>query len=194
MLCFNVQGEPDFIFNLISSKYINLNALFARPAVEESRSIDADSTFVSDIGLLVKSKHQKKPVKIKISASDHSVNVLGSHTIVTDSSITVKISKNGDISVSTASKENDVMLYVETEYGFAIKVRFLKKHLDMFITDNSGFINNTHGLLGEYVHNIICTFTSANTILTTYYMYAMKVCIKCKYSCFSINKTGGLVE
>ena len=82
MLCFNVQGEPDFIFNLISSKYINLNALFARPAVEESRSIDADSTFVSDIGLLVKSKHQKKPVKIKISASDHSVDVLGSHTLL----------------------------------------------------------------------------------------------------------------
>ena len=154
MLCFNVQGEPDFIFNLISSKYINLNALFAKPAEEESRSIDADSTFVSEVGLLVKSKYQNKPVKIKISAFDHSIDVLGSHTTLMDSSITVKVSENGNISVSTASKENDVMLYVETEHGFAIKVRFLKKHLDMFITDNSGFTNNTHGLLGKYVVTI----------------------------------------
>ena len=153
MLCFNVQGEPDFMFNLISSKYINLNALFVKPADEESRSIDADSTFVSEVGLAVKSMHQNKPVKIKISAFDHSIDVLDSHTIVTDSSITVKVSKDGSIniatSVTTANKEDNAMLYVETEYGFAIKVRFLKKHLDMFITDNSGFTNNTHGLLGK---------------------------------------------
>ena len=148
MLCFNVQGKPDFIFNLISSKYVNL---FAKPAEEESRSIDADSTFVSEVGLLVKSKPKYKAVKTKISAFDHSIDVLGSHTTLTDSSITVKVSKSDNISVSTASKENDVMLYVETEYGFAIKIRFLKKHLDMFITDNSGFANNTHGLLGKYV-------------------------------------------
>ena len=153
MLCFNVQGEPDFIFNLISSKYINLNALFVKPADEESKSIDADSTFVSEVGLLVKSKHQNKPVKIKISAFDHSIDVLGSHTVITDSSITVKVCKEGKISIgtsaSTANKENDAMLYVETEYGFAIIVRFLKKHLDMFITDNSGFTNDTHGILGK---------------------------------------------
>ena len=153
MLCFNVQGEPDFMFNLISSKYINLNALFVKPADEESRSIDADSTFVSEVGLAVKSMHQNKPVKIKISAFDHSIDVLDSHTIVTDGSITVKVSKDGSIniatSVTTANKEDNAMLYVETEYGFAIKVRFLKKHLDMFITDNSGFTNNTHGLLGK---------------------------------------------
>ena len=153
MLCFNVQREPDFIFNLISSKYINLNALFVKPADEESRSIDADSTFVSEVGLAVKSKHQNKPAKIKISAFNHSTDVLDSHTIITDSSITIEVSKDGSIniatSVSTANKEDDAMLYVETEYGFATEVQFHKKHLDMFITDNSGFTNNTHGLLGK---------------------------------------------
>ena len=156
MLCFNVQGEPNFSFNLISSKYINLNALFVTPAEEESKSIDADATFVGDLGLVVKSKNLKEMVKIKISASDHSINVLGSHTILMDNSVTVKINEEGKAIVksttptSTVSKEKNAWLYIDTEYGFGMKIRFLKKHLDMFITDNSGFTNNTHGLLGKY--------------------------------------------
>ena len=152
MLCFNVQGEPDFTFNLISSEYINLNALFVKPADEESRSIDADSTFVSEVGLLVKSEDQDNPIKIKLSALDHSINVSGSHTVITDDSVTVKIGKDGEINIGTSvlpsKNEKEALIYVETDYGVAIKVRFLKKHLDMFITDNSGFTNNTHGLLG----------------------------------------------
>lgn len=149
MLCFNVQGEPDFIFNLISSNYINLNALFVKPSGEESRSIDADSTFVGAVGLSVKSKNYSETVKIKISAFDHSIDVLGSHTIVKDSAITVKVNKDGKANVAIGAS-SEALLYVETEYGFAIKIRFLKKHLDMFITENSGFTNNTHGLLGKY--------------------------------------------
>ena len=156
MLCFNVQGEPDFVFNLISSEYINLNALFAKPADEESKSIDPNSTFVSEVGLVIRPKTGNKTIEIKISAFDHSIDLLDSHTVVRDSPITIKV-QDGKATINVESSYNkvkDSMLYVETGYGFVMKVGFLKKHLDMFITDNSGFTINTHGLLGGHYYKL----------------------------------------
>ena len=49
-LCFSVQGEPNFAFNLINSKYIQLNAQFVLPAEDESNTIANVSTFLGDLG------------------------------------------------------------------------------------------------------------------------------------------------
>ena len=48
-MCFSVQGEPNLAFNLISDKYIKLNAQFVLPAKDGSNIIANVSTFLGDL-------------------------------------------------------------------------------------------------------------------------------------------------
>jgi len=38
-MCFSIQGEPNFSFNLINDKYIRLNGQFVQPVEGESNTI-----------------------------------------------------------------------------------------------------------------------------------------------------------
>ena len=75
-LCFSVQGEPNFAFNLINSKYIQLNAQFVLPSEDESNTIANVSTFLGDLGIVIQNDDTSKPVVIHVSAQDHSVKVM----------------------------------------------------------------------------------------------------------------------
>ena len=47
-------------------------------------------------------------------------------------------------------KDESAWLYISSEFGFGIKVRFYKKHLDLFLTKTSGLTNEAHGIIGNY--------------------------------------------
>ena len=154
-ICFSVQGEPNFIFNLINSKYIQLNAQFVLPTEDESNTIANVSTFLGDLGLVIWNKDTSKPVVIHVSAQDHSINVDNSITVVKDkpvfvdvSNSTVAINLNSDSQTTKLVKDESAWLYIDTE-DFGIKVRFYKKHLDLFLTKTSGLSKDTHGLIGK---------------------------------------------
>jgi len=151
-LCFSVQGEPDFAFNLISDKYIKLNGQFVLPSEEESRKIHNVSTFLGDLALVIINQEKNSSTIIKVSALDHSVLVGDSLTIVKDKSVTVNVFKKVttiiDAHVQTNRlKDESAWLYINTD-GFGIKIRFYKKHLDMFLTETDGLTRHTHGLIG----------------------------------------------
>ena len=151
-MCFSIQGEPDFAFNLISDKYIKLNGQFVLPAEEESHTISNVSTFLGDLGLVITNQKTNSSTVIKVSAVDHSVLVGNSLTIVKDRPVTVnvfdKITISVDAHVQTKRlKDESAWLYISTD-GFGIKVRFYKKHLDMFLTKTNGLTKEAHGLIG----------------------------------------------
>ena len=154
-ICFSVQGEPNFAFNLIDSKYIQLNAQFVLPTEDESKTIANVSTFLGDLGMVIRNKETSKPVVIHVSAQDHSIKVDDSITVVKDKSVfvnvshsTVAINVNSDSQTAKLMKEGSSWLYINGE-GFGIKVRFYKKHLNLFLTETSGLSSDTHGLIGK---------------------------------------------
>ena len=79
-LCFNVQGEPDFPFNLISDKYVQLNGVFVLPAEGERGNISSGATFLGMLGVVVRSPVTGKVNNIKVCGHDRSI-VVGDNTL-----------------------------------------------------------------------------------------------------------------
>ena len=154
-LCFSIQGQPNFAFNLISDKYIQINAEFVLPAEGESNTIANVSTFIGDLGMVIRNKDTDKQVVIHVSAQDHSVLVDDSLAIVKDKTVFVDVSNgkvainiNADSQNTKVKKDESAWLYINTE-GFGVKVKFYKKHLDMLFTETNGLSKDALGLIGK---------------------------------------------
>ena len=153
-LCYSVQGQPDFMFSLIKDKYIQLNAQFVLPASDESHTIANVSTFLGDLGLLLRCPDTGITTAIQVSARDHSIKVENEHIVVGTKPVMVMIS---NISVTTAVyaeeqdklKDESAWLYISSDIGFGMKIRFYKKHLDMMITKSDGLTSEADGLIGK---------------------------------------------
>ena len=165
-LCFSVQGQPDFIFSLIKDKHVQLNTQFVLPAEDESHTIANVSTFLGNLGLLLRSPVTDNTTAIKVSAEDHTVLVDGSVITVKDKPVIVQVSNTFivDITVDVNQqvqtiKDGSAWLYIYTEFGFGIKVRFYKKHLDLFLTKTSGLTNEAHGIIGTYIYTYNYIYT-----------------------------------
>ena len=161
-LCFNIQGEPDFPFSLISDKYIQLNGVFVLPAEGESDSISHGASFLGMLGMVFRSPDTGKVNIIKVFAHDHSI-VVGDSTLTVvnnkqvnlDITDTVMISIH-DITLSN-TKDEFAWLSINTNLGFSFTVRFYKKHLDLFLTNTSGLSKQADGLIGKHFN--ICQET-----------------------------------
>ena len=158
-LCFSVQGQPDFMFSLIKDKYVQLNAQFVLPAEDESHTIANVSTFLGNLGLLLRHPVTGNGTTIRVSAQDHTVMVGGSVTTVKDKPVTVQVSNTFAVDIvvdanqqMASVKDASAWLYVNTEFGFGIKVRFYKQYLDLFLTKTSGLTKDTHGLIGIVIY------------------------------------------
>ena len=157
-LCFSVQGLPDFMFSLIKDKYVQLNAQFVLPAKDESHTIANVSTFLGNLGLVLRSPVTGNTTAIKVSAEDHTVLVDGSVITVKDKPVAVQVSNTFIVDITFdvnheqvhTIKDSSAWLYINTESGFGIKVRFYKQHLDLFLTKTSGLTNEAHGIIGNY--------------------------------------------
>ena len=92
--CYSMQGMADFVFNLLSDYFININAYFVLPEEEKRSRFKEYATFIGDIGILIRLDGQRgneNMTKISISASDHSVSVDGIKTVVSDHSLNIVI-------------------------------------------------------------------------------------------------------
>ena len=180
------MGIPEFVFNLFSDVNLQLNAKFALPQADESRHILESATFIQQLGLIV--KHPKKGIhnKVKISALDHSIVVADSLIIVKQYPVTVNIINNTvTITVETVSANpgHDETAWVKiiTDVGFNLKLKFVKKHLDYVITDNSGLTSKAHGIQGSYIRIYLCINSMQSMTFTL-----MHICI---YTGFVILNT-----
>ena len=159
-LCYSVQGQPDFMFSLIKDKYIQLNAQFVLPADDESHTIANVSTFLGDLGLSLTSPDTGSTTAILVSARDHSIKVENEHIVVGSKPVSVKISNTSVTATVYAEveeklKDESAWLYIDSDIGFGIKIRFYKKHLDMMITKSDGLTSEAGGLVGKY--NVLYT-------------------------------------
>ena len=143
------------MFNLIKDRYVHLNAQFVLPAEDESHTIANVSTFLGNLGLVLRSPVTGNTTAIKVSAEDHTVQVGNSIIIVKDKPVNLIISSNFDV-IQQIDEGDLPLLYINSEFGFGIKVRFYKKHLDMLLTKTSGLTKEAHGLIGKNNTIITC--------------------------------------
>ena len=142
--------------SLIRDKYVKLNAQFVLPASDESNTIANVSTFLGNLGLLLRSPKTGKTVSAKMSARDHSIKVDDELVKIDNNPVTVTISTEYNITVDIGTKvdKGSAWLTIKTDVGFGMKIRFYKKHLDLMITNNEGLTNESDGLMGKSV--ILC--------------------------------------
>ena len=104
---------------------------------------------MDSLGLLVTSPDTADKTVIKVSAIDHSVLVGSS---LTDKPVTACgcLQCNVNANIQTGRLNDELAwLYINTNVGFSMKVRFYKKHMNLFLTKTSGLTKAAHGLIGK---------------------------------------------
>lgn len=159
-LCFSVQGEPDFIFNLFSDINIQVNAKFSLPHQDESRSLMNGSTFIQDVGLMFKAPNNKSIItQIKACGHHHIINVSGNVINVSNKPVTITI-VNGSVQFKISSEktiaesiDETAVVSIVSDVGFAAEIKFVKRHIDMSISDTTGLSKWAHGIQGKVSTN-----------------------------------------
>ena len=145
------------MFSLIKDKFIQLNALFILPAKDvESETIGNVSTFMGKLGLSLQCPLTEKITNIQVSAQDHTISVAEAVVAVRDKAVTVKISKDSNVSIvvdgnvqSGLRRDESAWLNIISDIGFGVRVRFYKKHLNIFLENTDLLTKKAHGLLGK---------------------------------------------
>ena len=172
--CFSIQGLPEFIFSLFSDRNLQLNAKFCEPSVEESRSLMNRSTFIQQLGLIIKHPISGAATKVNISALDHSILIADSHISVKEYPVIINIIDNTvttTVETVSVNPDHDETAWVRiiTDVSFSLRLKFIKKHLDYIITDSSGLTSKAHGLQGIYI--IVVSIISHKHGLVVIYTY-----------------------
>ena len=121
--------------------------------------------------MVVHNQDTDKDVIIHVSVQDHSVLVENSLTVVKDKTVFVDvfnskiiINVNTNMQTTKLTKDESAWLYINTE-GFGIKVRFYKKHLDMFFTKTSGLRKKLMDLLVSWLVSYVVVMIQSYSVL-----------------------------
>ena len=153
-LCYSMQGLAGFIFNLISHSNVNLNAYFITS--QEESNLKEYATFLEDIGIMVQPDHcmgecqSKHITKITISASDRSVFLDGSRTVISDRPIHVTVDNSTTtIQLGEVTKGDIPSLTVSIKKPkLSFRINFV---IDLMVMDDSSISSDYHGIMGECV-------------------------------------------
>ena len=165
LLCYSMQGLAYFAFNLISDPTININAYFIPP--EKKEDFKEYATFLGDIGIMIQPNNcegkckTEDITKITISASDRSVLLDGSRTVLSDRPVHVMVD-NTTATIQLGEKlkkgEHPNMIVSVKKPTLSFKVNFVNEHLDLAVMDDNGISDGCHGIMGKFhtpFHSII---------------------------------------
>ncbi len=158
-LCFSVQGQHDYSFNLISNKLIQMNARFIQDAKRD------EVTWIGSLGIVVMTTStNRNTTKIRFEAEDKMIYI-GEKLSLHVKKIDRLTFSNGKLTVSEAlrnKKEKKFRVHVElVDVGLSFRVDFVKGHLDMTWNKVGRQPANSHGIIGVWVcvwvYVIVCT-------------------------------------
>ena len=146
-LCFTVQGEKDFAFNLITNDLLVMNAVFTEDKLRE------EITWISSVGIIVKSPyHRSKTTKLRFDASDRMIYV-GDKVTLQAQKVDRLVFAKGKLTISESVRKKAVKrpeVYVDLEdVGLSFTVKFVKdRHIDLSWSRVSEQPRRSHGLIG----------------------------------------------
>ena len=180
-MCYSLQGEPYFAFNLISDPIISINSYFIPP--EKGNTLNEFTTFLGDIGILVQPEeckgncNQDDITKIAISASDRSVLLDGSRTKLKNRHVQVFV-ENSTATIKLGSvlrKEDHPSLTVTIKWPpLAFTVQFVNEHLDLIVKDFSGISSSAHGIMGKFITIAVAVAMTTETQCSIYYTFVCR--------------------
>ena len=148
-LCFTVQGEHGFAFNLISNQKVYMNAMFVPDRERE------EVTWLGTMGIIVNSNGYKKSnmTKLRFEAIKNKIHI--DDQMVLDARNIEKITiENGKLMISEAPPvEGYKTPFVrvdlnDVELSFSIK--FMTEHLDLYWHSTGQKTADSHGIIGEF--------------------------------------------
>ena len=147
LLCYSIQGEHGFTFNLISNDKIQVNALF----VPDSRRDEV--TWIGGLGIIAKGSRyrQKNDTRLQFKAEEQKIYI-NDGVILNAKGIRKIHLTNGKLTLSESESKHgpaevDVVL---KDVGLEFSVRFVKgNHLDMVWRKVVNQSRNSHGLIGK---------------------------------------------
>lgn len=146
LICFSVQGEHGFTFNLITDNLMQVNALFVPDAIR------GEVTWIGALGIIVKGAKYKmlNDTKLRFMAKEKKI-YLSDRATLDAKGIEKIILADGKLTLVENEKRNrqvevDVVL---EDVGLEFSVRFVKgTHLDM-TWKKVKKQPHSHGLIGE---------------------------------------------
>ncbi|XP_064396499.1 uncharacterized protein LOC135343434 [Halichondria panicea] len=146
-LCFSIQGEHGYSFNLISNKLIHMNARFIPDPKRE------EVTWIGSLGIVVTSSTKMNATRIRFEAEDKMIYI-GEKLSLHVKKIDRLTFTNGKLTISEAlrdKKEKRFRVHVElVDIGLSFCVDFVKGHLDMTWNKVGKQPANSHGIIGQF--------------------------------------------
>ena len=148
-LCFTLQGEHGFVFNLVSNRLLQMNALFIPDPVR------SEVTWLGSMGLVVKNNHFRKSnvTKLRLVADERMIYV-GSKIKLNAESVKKLSFANGKLKITDVVREGEQKIRPEVQielmdHGLSFVVRFVKgTHLDISWNNVLEQPERSHGILG----------------------------------------------
>ena len=168
LLCYTVQGEHGFTFNLISNNKLHMNARF----VPDSRREEV--TWLGSIGMVVQNSaymdRSSNKTKLRFEAIENMIYI-GDKVALQARNIEKMVFKNGKLVISEAPpvegfKYPSVFVDLQ-DVDLSFTIKFMNEHLDLFWQTTGAKTSNSHGLIGGLIH-------SSNT--HTYRQYTILRC------------------
>ena len=150
LLCFTVQGEHGFSFNLISNPKMTMNAKF----VPDSRR--SEVTWMGSMGIIVKDStyKQENVTSLRFEAREKQVYI-GDKVKLRARSIERMVFKNGKLTISEAPPSQGFKypsVYVDLQdVEITFTMKFMNEHLDIFWHKTGKKMSESHGIIGEKV-------------------------------------------
>ena len=158
LLCYTVQGEHGFTFNLISNEMVFMNAMF----VPDSRRDEV--TWLGSMGIIVKSGYRKSnSTALRFEALEKKIYI-NDKVVLEPRNVERLTFSNGKLTISEAPPMEGFKypkVYVDLQdAGLSFSIQFLAEHLDLFWHSTGQQTENSHGIIGTLYTHIIQTYTS----------------------------------
>ena len=153
LLCFTVQGEHNFAFNLISNEKVHMNAMF----LPDSRR--SEVTWMGSIGITVMNSGYKNfksnTTSLRFVAKENMVYI-GDKVVLLARNIEKLTFTNGKMNISEAPpvegfKYPEVLVDLQ-DVSLSFSIKFMNEHLDIFWRSTGVQTVNSHGLIGMFDH------------------------------------------
>ena len=149
LLCYTVQGEHSFVFNLISNEKIHMNALF----VPDSKRDEV--TWIGSLGIVVQNIHFQgsNTTRMRFESKLNEIHINDKVTLAAKNIEAITF-RNGKLMISEGPMIEEfhypsVRVNLD-DLGMSFTVNFTGEHLDMMwnkLIENE----DSHGLIGIYI-------------------------------------------
>ena len=171
LLCFSVQGNHGFSYNLISNRVVHMNAIF----VPDSQRKEV--TWIGTLGIVVSNPSEKGLNKTSLMFDVNTQKIVINKKVKFTAKSIGKITlSNGKFIISEAHQSRYPEVFVNlVDVNLRFSVVFKTEHLDMFWHSTGQQIEDSHGLIGMPL-NALLKYPSSCILPNIWLCYYCHVC------------------